>query len=257
MRLSSGLIKLIHSLKVKKYRDKTGLFIAEGEKLIFDLLNTGIQLRYLLLLNNICDDRYEQIKDKIVRVTEAELKKISEFKTGIKALGVFKIPKYTLNTNSAEKELILYCDDIQDPGNFGTIIRTCDWFGIRQVVCSPNSVDLYNPKVIRSGMGSVGRVSVNYISSNDFFLSLPKNIPIYGTFLDGVDIYQTELESYGIIVIGNEGSGITKTTEKYVNYKLHIPNFSRNKNKPESLNASIATGIICSEFCRQKNRNPI
>jgi TrmH family RNA methyltransferase len=252
MVLSSGIIKLINSLKLKKYRDLNALFSAEGEKIIIDLIASGLRVKHLILIEGSYRQELETIKERIIYVDEKNIKKISNLKTIPQAVAVFEIPEFNIDKASCQNELVLYCDGIQDPGNFGTIVRTCDWFGINKIFCSPNTVDVFNSKVIQASMGSVGRVGVHYLNPDVFFKPLDRNIPIYGTFLEGESIYESRLSESGVIVIGNEGSGITKETSRFINRKLFIPGFSNAVSKPESLNASVACGIVCSEFRRRK-----
>jgi TrmH family RNA methyltransferase len=252
MILSVGIIKLFNSLKLKKYRDKSGLFCAEGEKIIIDLFESGLALKYLVLEDGKFRPEYKQVKEKVIYTDKKGLKKISNLKTVPQAVAIFEMPQYSFDYKSIEDQLILYCDDIRDPGNLGTIIRTSDWFGIKQIVCSPGTVDVFNSKVIQATMGSVGRVNVHYIHSVEFFNAIQINIPIYGTYLEGEDIYDCELTRNGIVIIGNEGTGITKETGKFVNRIIRIPDFSDSMTKPESLNASVAAAIVCSEFRRRR-----
>jgi TrmH family RNA methyltransferase len=251
MILSEKLIKLFNSLKVKKYRNKYGLFLAEGEKIICDFLDSGLELRYLVVENLNVFEQYKLENNQIIRSDLQGLKKISELKTVPQAIAAFKIPGFIIDIHYFENNLTLFCDAIQDPGNFGTIIRTADWFGIKKIVCTEHTADAFNPKVVQASMGSVGRVEVHYVKPDSFFESTGKKIPVYGAYLEGEDIYKSDLSHSGIIVIGNEGSGISNEVGKYVSRKLFIPGFSGNSNKAESLNASIAAGIICSEFRRR------
>ncbi len=180
-------------------------------------------------------------------VETPQLKKASSFKTVASVIGLFKIPKpkaFSLN------ELpILILDTVQDPGNLGTIIRTAAWFGIKHIFCSPETVDVYSPKVVQATMGALGKVAVHYQSLPPFLERLQtKGISIFGTFLEGENIYKTDLPQQSAIVIGNEGKGISDELKPFINYPIHIPAFT--KNPPESLNASVSTAIVCSELMR-------
>ena len=142
-------------------------------------------------------------------------------------------------------------DDIQDPGNLGTIIRIADWYGIRHIICSPHTADAFSPKVVQATMGALARVNVSYNSLTELFTSLDKSIPVYGTYLDGQDIYSTEITPNGIIVMGNEGNGITREVSEYINQRLYLPNYPKGVETSESLNVAIATAITCAEFRRR------
>jgi len=237
--LSKNQIKLITRLKQKKYRIADGLFIAEGVKLINELLDSSLELHYLFTTKSF----NSYTKNETI-ITEAELKKISFLTTPNKALAVFKIPT---QRHIDSQGLIVVLDSIRDPGNLGTIIRLCDWFGIKELVCSKNTVDCYNPKVVQATMGSITRVNINYLNLN-FFLAEVKT-PIYGAFMYGENIYKSELPKAGIIVLGNEAKGISEAVEKQVTQRITIPRFG-NLQTTESLNVATATAILLSEFRR-------
>ncbi|WP_421920362.1 TrmH family RNA methyltransferase [Marinifilum sp.] len=252
--LSKNQIKLITSLQRKKFRDTHQLFIAEGDKLVMDLLGSGIKAAYLIYSKDwqnqyTIDDR-NSIESRI-ETEISQIKKISNLKTPSQVVGVFKIPKLDLNKKEIANSLSIVLDDIQDPGNLGTIIRIADWFGISHIFCSPNTVDLYNPKVIQASMGAIARIKLSYIPL-DSLLSEYQNpdFPIYGTFLEGETIYNSKLSDKGFIVMGNEGKGISDVLKEMVSHKLFIPNFPENQETSESLNVSVAAAIICSEFRR-------
>ena len=186
---------------------------------------------------------------EVVEVTEEELKKVSFLQHPQQVLAVFKQATsgdYSINTN----ELNLALDGVQDPGNLGTIIRIADWFGITHIYCSQDTADVYNPKVVQATMGSIARVKVEYGDLLGLVESLPDDVPVYGTLLDGDNIYQQTLENRGLIVMGNEGKGISPALAKKVNHKLLIPNFPEGRATADSLNVAIATAITCSEFRR-------
>ena len=186
---------------------------------------------------------------EVIEVTEEELKKVSFLQHPQQVLAVFKQATsgdYSINTN----ELNLALDGVQDPGNLGTIIRIADWFGITHIYCSQDTADVYNPKVVQARMGSIARVKVEYGDLLGLVESLPNNVPVYGTLLDGDNIYQQTLENRGLIVMGNEGKGISPALAKKVNHKLLIPNFPEGRATADSLNVAIATAITCSEFRR-------
>ncbi len=203
--VSKNQIKLISSLHQKKYRIAHQLFIAEGVKGINELLQSNFELEHLYV--TIDEFKSVSITQKTV-ISDADLKKISALTTPNTCLAVFKIPKEKPVLN---KGLIVALDTIRDPGNMGTILRLCDWFGINQVVCSKETVDLYNPKVVQATMGSIARVNVNYLNLKDFLETT--SLPIYGTFMDGEDLYNSEITNEGIIILGNEANGISKEIE--------------------------------------------
>jgi TrmH family RNA methyltransferase len=240
--LSKNQIKLISSLHQKKHRFANQLFIAEGVKVIQELVKSNFELDHLYTTK---DDFSEVTTHKKSLISENELNKISALTTPNSCLAVFKIP---LESKIIESGLVLALDSIRDPGNMGTILRICDWFGIQQLICSKETVDIYNPKVVQATMGSIARVNVNYIDLNDFITKT--SLPVFGTFMDGENIYQTALPEEGIIVMGNEANGISESIEKLVTKRLTIPRFG-DIQMTESLNVATATSIILSEFRRQ------
>jgi TrmH family RNA methyltransferase len=239
--VSKNQIKLITSLQQKKFRQLHKLFIAEGVKVIQELLDSNFVLEHLFVTESI----FENIKnDSKSLISEAELKKISCLATPNNCFALFQIPEPELMTPSG---LIVALDAVRDPGNLGTIIRLCDWYGIEQLWCNEQTVDLYNPKVVQATMGSLARVKVCY-------LDLEKQIsetklPVFGTFMDGENIYQKQLPNKGILILGNEANGISSAIENLVTTRLAIPRFGKIQ-KTESLNVATATAIFLSEFKR-------
>ena len=249
--LSKNQIKLIKSLETKKNRKREGLFVAEGPKVVGDLLRAGYQPHSIFTTSQ--PSTFNPTPSTF-NVTDDELHRISFLQHPQEVLAVFHIPTSALNPppsplHPQPHTLNLALDGVQDPGNVGTIIRIADWFGITQIYCSPDSADVYNPKVVQATMGSLAHVSITYCDLVP--LLREANIPIYGTLLDGLDIYQHPLSSDGIIVMGNEGNGISPEVRQLVNHKLLIPNFNKNSETAESLNVAIATAITCSEFRRR------
>ena len=243
--ISKNKIKYIQSLELKKNRNKDNVFVAEGPKLIEALLQVSSPLFMVATTDWIRANSHVKGLE-IVEVTDEELKKISFLQHPQQVLGVFKQkpqPKLHL-----ENSLSIALDDVQDPGNLGTIIRIADWFGIRTILCSENTVDVYNPKVIQATMGSIANVNVTYVNLEEVIKALPKTFPIYGTLLEGENIYQQTLERQGIIIMGNEGKGISSNIKKYITHKLLIPGDAQKT--AESLNVAIATAITCAEFQR-------
>lgn len=239
--ISKNQIKLITGLHQKKQRFANQLFFAEGIKVIQELLQSNFELEYLFTTQN----DFETVgTSKRFPVTEQELKKISALSTPNTCLAVFKIPAENTIIDSG---LILALDDIRDPGNLGTILRLCDWFGIQQIICSKETVDVYNPKVVQATMGSIARVNVNYVDLKSFITNA--KLPVFGTFMNGENIYQSVLPQNGIIIMGNEANGISAEIEKTVTSRLTIPRFGKLQ-KTESLNVATATAIVLSEFKR-------
>jgi RNA methyltransferase, TrmH family len=239
--LSKNQIKLITSLQQKKQRFANQMFFAEGIKVIQELLESNFELVHLYTTQN----DFEQVSnDKKVLFDEGDLKKISALSTPNTCLAVFKIPT---ENKIIESGLIIALDSIRDPGNLGTILRLCDWFGIGQLICSKETVDIYNPKVVQATMGSIARVNVNYIDL-EAFVNQTK-LAVFGTFMDGNNIYKTELPQEGIIIMGNEANGISPELEKLIKNRLTIPRFGTIQ-KTESLNVATASAIILSEFRR-------
>lgn len=252
--LSKSQIKYISSLKIKKYRELHGEFIAEGTKLVTELLTGNFKpialyaLRDWLIENKLPSG----FKADIVEVTEAEMARITTLTTPSPCLLILKTQNTPFDLRIAENELVLMLDEIKDPGNLGTIIRTADWFGFKYIVCSPDTVDLYNPKTIQSTMGSVARVNVSYQNLDEILKKANKKVAIYGSLLDGENILHKKLSTNGFIIIGNESKGISENIRNYINQKIFIPGYNSDtvSDRPESLNASIATAIICYEFRR-------
>ena len=242
--VSKNQIKLINGLHLKKNRLANQLFLAEGVKVIQELLQSNFVLEHLYATEESFSSF--SITNKSV-VSEGEMKKITALSTPSSCLAVFQIPKQEQLANAG---LLVALDDIRDPGNLGTIIRLCDWFGIEQIVCSKETVDLYNPKVVQATMGSIARVKLNYLDLEKFISET--TLPVFGTFMDGSNIYEEELPNEGIIILGNEANGISKSIEKLVKNRIAIPRFG-NLQKTESLNVATATAIVLSEFRRSSS----
>jgi TrmH family RNA methyltransferase len=239
--VSKNQIKLITSLQQKKYRQTHQLFIAEGVKVIQELLLSNFMLEHLFVTENL----FETVSsDTKTLISESDLKKISCLATPNNCLALFKIPN---EKKILHDGLIVALDEVRDPGNLGTIIRLCDWFGVKQIVCSTNSVDIYNPKVVQATMGSISRVNIVYTNLVEFLSNADDEI--FGTFMDGKNVYKENLPQNGILVLGNEANGISKEIENLITQKLSIPRFG-DLQKTESLNVATATAIFLSEFKR-------
>lgn len=238
--LTKNQIKLITSLKQKKFRTQHQLFVVEGVKVVQEFLNSNYDLDAIFAV----DDRFSQYNQKFIKVDSKELAKISGFSTPNKVLATFKIPSALAVDWYA---LVVALDGINDPGNLGTIIRLCDWFGIENLVCSETTVDCYNPKVVQASMGSHTRVNISYL---DLTKNLPTTSNCMGTFMDGDSIYEQNLPKTGVIVLGNEANGISEEVEALMQTRLSIPRFGKVK-QTESLNVANAAAIILSEFKRK------
>ena len=235
--LTKNHIKLITSLKQKKFRAQHNLFVVEGIKGIQEFLNSSFELYQLFCVEDIFNVEF-------IEISEKELQRISLLKTPNKALALFKIPR---QSEIIADGLTIALDDVRDPGNLGTIIRLCDWFGIKNLICSKATVDCYNPKVVQATMGSLTRVSIKYVDLVSYINDYDKTV--FGTFMDGDNIYEQSLPAGGLIVLGNEANGISSAIEDLVTQRIAIPRFG-NLKATESLNVATATAIVLSEFKR-------
>lgn len=233
-------IKLIRSLHQKKYRNQKGLFIVEGNKSVKEVLASNIKPYKVFTSDPVS---FENTDFEYELISEADLKQMSTLKNPSSVLAVFHIPK---DKKIDFNDWIIVLDDIRDPGNLGAIIRLCDWFGIMHLVCSQQTVDCYNPKVLQATMGSISRVNICYTDITTFLKDCP--LPSYGTFMNGVSMYSKELPKKGILIMGNEANGISSEIENIVSQKISIPQFG--KKTTESLNVATATGILLNEVRR-------
>ena len=237
--LTKNQIKWVHSLELKKNRKKEGLFVAEGPKVVGDLLRAGYHAHSIFSTTE---------RPNAQLVVCDELRKLSFLQHPQEVLAVFEIP-IASHPSPLTSHLSLALDGVQDPGNLGTIIRIADWFGIQTIYCSEDTADCYNPKVVQATMGSLAHVHIFYTDLEALFQTA--HCPIYGTLLDGQNIYEQSLSHEGIIVMGNEGNGISPAIRQLVTHKLLIPNYNTSGDTAESLNVAIATAITCAEFRRQ------
>lgn len=250
--LSKNKIKYIHSLELKKNRKEEQVFLAEGHKLTGELLGK-FPCRLLLATLEWLDTHPAIPAAEIVEVSKEELTKASLQKAPQDVLAIFEQPNHTFSEDTYTKHLCLALDDVQDPGNLGTIVRIADWFGIKDIFCSQGTADVYNPKTIQATMGAIARVRLHYLNLPDMLKkAYERQVPVFGTFLDGENIYSQELSRNGIIVMGNEGNGISKTISPYVRQRLFIPNYPQGSIGSESLNVAVATAVICAEFRRRE-----
>ncbi|MFD2036026.1 RNA methyltransferase [Belliella marina] len=244
--LSKNTLKFIKSLQQKKFRKQENAFFVEGSKNVTELLDSDFHVSHLLYTEKFAEENPEAIsnfKGESFLVSQKTLESAGSFQTNDSALAVAKIKNNSL-PNDFGKKLVLALDDVRDPGNLGTIVRIADWYGITDIVCSEESADFYNPKVLNSSMGSFTRVNVAY---TDLYQYLQKvQFPIYGAFLEGENIYKADLSSSGVILMGNESNGISEEIGSLVTQKITIPRFGG----AESLNVAIATAIICDNFKR-------
>ena len=252
--ISKNKVKLIKSLAQKKYRAKNNLFLVEGNKLVTDILKSNLEIKTLIATEEYLSSikKFTDGIEEVIQTTKSEINKASLLKNPQECIALCKIPNPENLSKSIGHELCLCLEGIQDPGNLGTIMRIADWFGIYTIFASHDTADLYNPKVVQATMGAITRVKIIYCELIEIATKAQKEeVPVYGTFMDGENIYNKNLNQNGLVVMGNEGKGISKTLEKFIDEKILIPGYSEEKqNLPDSLNVSMATAIVCSEFRR-------
>ncbi len=245
--MTKSEIQLVKSLSDKRSRIETGLFVAEGEKLISELrASDALTVRKIYSLEGIFEG------DGVEWVAPREMERVSQLKSANNSIALVDIPRYDLDMQNIGNQLILVLDGVQNPGNLGTIIRLADWFGIENIVCSENSADCFNPKVVQATMGAILRVKVHYRPLAEFLGEMQRaQVPIYGTLLEGENIYRAPLSQAGVVIMGNEGQGISPEVQQFISQKLYIPPFPADRCGSESLNVAIATSVVCSEFRRR------
>ena len=251
--LSKNKLKYIRSLGQKKYRDQDGVFVAEGPKVVGDLMGS-FECKLLLGIPSYLAAHPQYVANEIIEIDQKELEQASALKSPRDTIAVFsqqRLPASSDVTDCVRQPLSLALDGVQDPGNLGTIIRLADWYGIQHIYCSKQCADAYSEKVIQATMGAIARVEIHYVDLIDFIKHQAVGTPIYGTFLDGQDMYQMDLSRGGLIIMGNEGNGISPALEQLVTRKLYIPNYPQGQATSESLNVAVATAIACAEFRRQ------
>lgn len=247
--LSKNTLKFIKSLHQKKFRKQEQAFFVEGSKNVTELLRSNFEITHLLItpkFGSAYMDLIKQYSGDLIEVSEQLLESLGAFKSNTSALAVAK-SRQEVPFSVQSGELVLALDDVRDPGNLGTIIRIADWYGISKIVLSPQTADFYNPKVLQASMGSFTRIQFFY-QQLDVFLENNSNIPIYGAFLEGENIHQTQLTPDGILVMGNESNGVSPEVARRIAYKITIPSFGQ----AESLNVAVATAIICDNFRRTR-----
>ena len=243
--MTKAEIQLIRSLSDKRTRDAERLFIAEGDKLIGEILQSDLKVRNLYAVEGHFDGRAEIVSAK-------EMERISQLKTASSSLAVVEQPRHKTPTQAPTDRLTLALDGVQNPGNLGTIIRLADWFGVEDIYCSEDTADCFNPKVVQATMGAILRVRVHYLPLAEFLKrTAAEGTPVYGTMLDGDNIYDAELQRSGVIVMGNEGKGVSEECARTFTHKLLIPAYPAERQGSESLNVAMATGIVCAEFRRR------
>jgi RNA methyltransferase, TrmH family len=252
--VSKNKIKLIHSLEYKKYRVSENLFLAEGNKLVAEALSSDLHIVALICTHEFRQDAPIGNPDETIIASKEEIRQCSLLKNPQQALAICELPAWPFDFVQLKNNLTLILDGIQDPGNMGTILRIADWFGIKTICASENTVDVFNPKVVQASMGAILRVKVFYTDIIDLIRKANSSmIPTYGAFLNGSNLYREQLPEAALIVVGNEGQGISEEIEKEITNRIFIPPLSFNPGeRSESLNVSVATAIICSEFRRAK-----
>ena len=245
--LSKAKIKFIRSLSQKKERYEQGLFIAEGDKLVGDTLSL-FKCKLLVATPEWINAHDTTLCGEVIEATREDIAKASLMQSPQNVIAVYEMPKATVSSEELQDKLVLALDCVQDPGNLGTIVRIADWYGIDTILCSEGCADIYNPKTIQATMGSLARVKVVYVNLVETLKSINK--AIYGTFLDGENIYNTTITNNAVIVMGNEGNGISKEIEAIVSHKILLPSYPANSETVESLNVAVATAITCAEFRR-------
>mgnify|MGYP000842259898 CR=1 FL=1 len=244
--MTKAEIQLVRALADKRGRTEHGLFVAEGEKLIGELRASTLRIRRIYALDGVFAG------EDVTTVSPKEMERLSLLKTPSDSLALVEIPRRRLDPAKLRRSLVLALDDVQNPGNLGTIVRLADWFGIADIVCSEASADCFNPKVVQATMGAILRVRVHYCDLEAYLAAeRAAGTPIYGTFLEGENIYGTTLTEEGVVVMGNEGRGISQAAARAVTHKLFIPPYPTDRRGSESLNVAMATGIVCSEFRRR------
>lgn len=245
--MTKAEIQFVRSLADKRTRDSEHLFVAEGYKLVDEIRQSELRIRTIYTTRN------DVVGNNVVLIEKREIERISQLNTASDILAVVEQPLYKLTQQSLKAKLTLALDGVQNPGNMGTIIRLADWFGVENIICSRECADLYNPKVVQATMGALLRVKVHYVDNLSTLLSEARTsgVAIYGTLLDGNNIYQEKLSQEGIIVMGNEGRGLSDECRKTLSHKLFIPPYPADAPTSESLNVAMATGIILSEFRRK------
>ena len=248
--LTNNLRKMVASLGNARSRREEKCFVAEGTKCVCDTWH-AFSCRYLFATQAWVDEHKNALPGSApIIVKRADMERMSQLSTPSQVLAVYELPESKFDEKRLTSNLVIALDRVQDPGNLGTIIRIADWFGITDIVCSPDTVDVYNPKVVQATMGAISRVKVHYVDLADL-IKRNTDIPVYGTFLDGRNIYETSLTPHGIVVMGNEGQGISDEIGVLIKRRLFIPSYPQERPTSESLNVGMATAITIAEFRRR------
>ena len=247
--ISKNQIKHIRSLEMRKNRERHGMFVAEGPKVVADIM-AAYEPVTLIATEEWYQQNHITPRTADATVTEDELRKASFLQHPQQVMAVFNIPRRQISPDACSDSLCLALDRIQDPGNLGTIIRIADWFGISTIFCSNDTVDAFSPKVVQATMGSIARVKIIYTDIRELLDSLPADVPIYATALGGENIYRQELSTNGLLIMGNEGNGVSPEVMERANKLLLIPSYSTSSGI-DSLNVAIATAVACAEFRRR------
>ncbi len=251
MELTNAIRKMVASLDERKHRRREGAFMAEGTKCVLDTLD-HFTVRYLIATYEWITENGASVTGlPVIQATARDMERMSHLSAASDVLAVYEIPRQSADLSSLQGTLTVALDTVQDPGNLGTIVRTCDWFGISHILASADTADVYAPKVVQATMGAISRVTVHYCDLPSAISELRQSMPVYGTFLDGDNIYTSHLSPTGIIVMGNEGRGISSGVAPLVTDRLLIPSYPPDVPTSESLNVSIATAITLSEFRRR------
>ncbi|MFO8021605.1 MAG: RNA methyltransferase, partial [Perlabentimonas sp.] len=244
-------IKQVKSLQQKKYRRELSLFVVEGQRMFNEIIESDLKIRDIYCLASFINESM-QYEGRVTEVTKKEMSRMSGLVTPSPVLAVVEIPRYSFTLDVVQNGVSIALDDIQDPGNLGTIIRLASWFGIEFIFCSHGTAEAFSPKVVQASMGALTNVKVIYTDLESFINDAAKaKIPVFGTFLNGEDIYNASLPANGILVFGNEGKGISENLSNSIQGKLTIPRFSETTSGSESLNVAVAAAIVCSEFIRR------
>ena len=248
---TNNLRKIVKSLGDARHRKETGLFVAEGAKCVFETINS-FRCRYLFATQKWIDENKNLAANHdFTVVTSADIERMSQLRSPQPVIAVYETPEIQFCLDDIDGKLVIALDRVQDPGNLGTIMRIADWYGIDTIIASNDTVDVYNPKVVQATMGGIARVKVYYVNLPETLNEISKKMPVYGTSLSGENIYATKLDSKGVIVMGNEGNGISSEVDKCLTHRIFLPSFPENAERVESLNVSMATAVTVAEFRRR------
>ncbi|MFM7015249.1 MAG: TrmH family RNA methyltransferase [Bacteroidota bacterium] len=249
---SKSTISFLRSLQQKKFRNEEGLFVVEGPKLVSEVLRSSFKVKHLYATSSWIQDN-GNIPIEIL--SETEMERVSGLQTPNKVIALVEMPNLSHSVTHLADGLHLLLDQIQDPGNLGTIIRIADWFGVSSIICSPDTADVFNPKVIQATMGSIFNQNIVYSSLVDLLANNVSTLkwPVYATLLEGDSIYESKMEASCFVILGNESRGVNPILNSFITNGIHIPRPKNKSSRAESLNVAVAAGIVCSEYCRKNN----